>query len=77
MYCSPEDFLCVQNEEINEQIYVTEGQYMVGIIINTRIRYHLKLKNKSIVCGYENMKGYQTDYSYKALTMIRGYTLRK
>jgi hypothetical protein len=50
---------------------------MIGVTINTRTRYHIKLKNKSIVCGYENMMGYTSNYAYKAINLVRGYTIRK
>lgn len=76
-FCLPGDFIFIENEEVNEQIYVIEGVYMVGCTINTRVRYHIKLRKKSIVGGYENMKGYTSNYAYKALEHVRGYSLRK
>ena len=54
-----------------------DGQYMIGVNINTRTRYHVKLKNKSIIGGYENMKGYTSNYAYKAISEVRGYSIRK
>jgi hypothetical protein len=52
---------------VNEQIYVTEGLYSVGLTIDSKQYYHIKLKKKSIVGGYENMLGYNSMFAYKAV----------
>lgn len=66
-FCNPNDHLFVEGEEVNEQIYVTEGLYSVGLTIDNKQYYHIKLKKKSIVGGYENMLGYRSMFAYKAV----------
>ena len=50
---------------------------MIGVNIGGTDRFHLKLKKRSIIGGYENMNHLTSDYSYKALYLVRGYSLRK
>jgi len=54
------------------------GQYCVGFKYNTECSYfHVKLGPKTIICGYENLFGKRAEYTYKALTHIDAYALRK
>lgn len=76
-FCTPNDHLFLEGEEVNEQIYVTEGLYSVGLTIDNKQYYHIKLKKKSIVGGYENMLGYNSMFAYKAVHQVQGYSLRK
>ena len=76
-FCLPGDYIFTEFEEVNEQIYVTEGLYAVGLTLNQRLHFHIKLKKKSIVGGYENMLGYNSVFAYKALHQVEGYSLRK
>ena len=66
-----------EGEEVNEQIYVTKGNYAVGLSCNNQNYYHIKLTNKTIIGGYENLFGHPSQYLFKALNMIEGYGLRK
>jgi len=62
---------------VNEQIYVTSGSYSIGFHIGKQKYFHVKLKQKTIVGGYENLFGYESQYYYRALNFVEGYGLRK
>jgi hypothetical protein len=69
-----------QGEEVNEQIYITSGSYSIGFHLNNNSNqtyFHVKLKHKTIIGGYENLLGYESEFYYKALNFTEGYGLRK
>ena len=37
----------------------------------------MKLQQKTIIGGYENLFGYEAEFYFKALTFLEGYGLRK
>ena len=76
-FCLAGDCIFVEEEEVNEQIYVTNGLYTVGLEVNKKRHFNIKLKKKSIVGGYENMLGRNSEFAYKALHLVEGYSLRK
>jgi hypothetical protein len=64
-------------EEVNEQIYVTAGNYQIGFKIDQKEYYHIKLRAKSVVGGYENMLNLDSKYYYKATSFVESFSLRK
>ena len=54
------------------------SQYCVGFKYDRRSKYfHVKLGPKTIICGYENLFGHKAEYTYKALSPVDAYGLRK
>ena len=64
------DFIFEQDEEVNEQIYITSGSYSVGFHLGKQKYFHTKLRNKTIVGAYENMHGKESSYYYRALNFV-------
>lgn len=73
----PKEYILEQGEEVNEQIYVTQGSYSIGFEIRNQKYYHVKLHHKTVIGSYENMFGRESEFYYKALNTIEGYGLRK
>lgn len=56
------------------------GQYAVGFknkLVSGDKYFHVKLGPKTVICGYENLFGKKAEYTYKALTNVDAYGLRK
>ena len=71
---------------MDEQVFVLRrdprklatSQYCVGFKYDRRSKYfHVKLGPKTIICGYENLFGHKAEYTYKALSPVDAYGLRK
>jgi len=71
------EYILEEGEEVNEQIYVTNGSYSIGFQERNQKYFHVKLQQKTIIGGYENIFGYESEFYFKALTFLEGYGLRK
>ena len=71
------EFILEEREEVNEQIYVTSGAYSIGFQERNQKYFHVKLEKKTIIGGYENLFGYESEFYFKALGFLEGYGLRK
>ena len=71
------EYIFEAGEEVNEQIYVTAGNYQIGFKIDQKEYYHIKLRAKSVVGGYENMLNLDSKYYYKATSFVESFSLRK
>lgn len=76
-FYSPKDYILEVDEEVNEQVYVTSGSYSIGFQERTQKYFHVKLREKTIIGGYENLFGYEAEFYFKALNQLEGYGLRK
>jgi hypothetical protein len=55
-----DEYIFEAGEEVNEQIFVTAGNYQIGFNIDNKPYYHIKLRAKSVIGGYENMLNYDS-----------------
>jgi hypothetical protein len=56
---------------------VTSGAYSIGFQERNQKYFHVKLEKKTIIGGYENLFGYESEFYFKALNFLEGYGLRK
>ena len=73
----PKEYILEVDEEVNEQVYVTAGSYSIGFQERNQKFFHVKLKEKTIIGGYENLFGYEAEFYFKAINQLEGYGLRK
>lgn len=76
-FYNAKEYILEEAEEVNEQIYVTNGSYSIGFQEKNQKYFHVKLQQKTIIGGYENLLGYESEFYFKALTFLEGYGLRK
>ena len=85
-YYEPQEYIIEQGEDVDEQVFVisrdarkySSSQYCIGFKYDRRSKYfHVKLGPKSIICVYENLFGHKAEFTYKALTPVDAYGLRK
>ena len=73
----PHSFLFEENEEVNEQVYVLSGSLTVGFKHNEQRFYYVKLEKKSCIGAYENMLSCNSEFYYRALSVVEGLGIRK
>lgn len=56
---------------------MTSGSYSIGFQERNQKYFHVKLEKKTIIGGYENLYGYESEFYFKALNFLEGYGLRK
>lgn len=76
-YYNPKEFILEEGEEVNEQVYIIAGSYSIGFRERHQKFFHVKLEKKTIIGGYENMYGKESEFYFKALNFVEGYGLRK
>ena len=57
----------------------TTGQYCVGFTSRTNNNkyFHVKLGPRSIICGYENLFNVRVEFTYKCISNVDAYGIRK
>ena len=86
------DYIVEEHEEVDEQIFVIErdfnissvappttGIYCVGFssTTNSNKYFHVKLGPKTIISGYENLFEHPSEFTYKAISHMDAFGLRK
>lgn len=87
---SPGEYIFIEGQQVDEQIFVisrdltkpinSTGMYAVGFTCDNYSHdkyFHVKLGPKTVICGYENLYGKRTEFTYKALMHMDAFGLRK
>ena len=54
------------------------SQYCIGFMAPNGNKYfHVRLGPQSIICGYENLFEKKAEYTYKAISAVDAYAIRK
>jgi hypothetical protein len=67
----------IEQEEIDELIFVVKGTYAIGFEINKKEKMILKQKEATVIGGFEFTYNKRSFYIYKSRSEINGYSIRK
>ena len=76
-YIEKGERLFLEQEEVDEIIFVMQGTYAIGFEINKKEKMVIRQGQVGIIGGFECAYGRRSLYIYKALSIIEGYFIRK